>query len=161
MEEGGRPEDRIDFGSLERLSANAPPPKEPSSFVPKLVGTLAFLAVASVVVAVPWYFLTRTGTSQPTASPTARATSASPSPSPSPSAFPAGTYEVAGVDHCANVRSAPGVSSPQIDCLTAGVRVTSDGKTEDLGGFTWVHVNDPFKKGAEAWMASLYLKRVE
>ncbi len=159
--EGERPEERLDFGSLERLSANAPPPKEPSTFVPKLLGTIAFLAVAAVVVAVPWYFLTRPAGPTPTAS-TTPTQSASPSPSPSPMpSLGAGVYEVVGVDNCANVRSAPGLGSPVIDCLTLGVRVSSDGKSEDLGGITWIHVADPFKKGAEAWMAAQYLKKVE
>lgn len=153
-----RPEDRLDFGNLERLVPNAPPPKEPSTFVPKLLGTLAFLLVAAVVVAVPWYFLTRTDGPAGKASPSPSASSASPSSSPSP-AFPAGTYEVTGVEKCANVRAEPGVTSKQLDCLTAGVRVTSDGKTEDFGGFVWLHIHDPFAK-VDGWMASQYLRKV-
>lgn len=158
MTEESRPEDRIDLSSLERLQPHAPPPKEPSEWVPRLLATGAFLAVAAVVVAVPWYFLTRTSSPKTQAGRSPSPAAASPSSSPNPSLGP-GTYEVTGVEKCVNVRAAPGVSAPVIDCLTVGVRLKSDGKTEDLGGFVWLRIQDPFRR-AEGWIATQYLRKV-
>jgi hypothetical protein len=153
------PESKIDFSSLERLSAKAPPPRERRPLVPRVLGMLAFLAAASVVVAVPWFFLARSPSpTAPTAtSPATRMPAASPSPSPAPVA---GTYEVTGLTSgCLRVHAGPGTGSEVIDCLGLGIQVTSDGRATTSDGFRWIHIHDPIAK-LDGWAADTYLKRI-
>lgn len=154
-------EDKFDFSSLERLTPSAPPPKEPTRWGARIAGTLAFFVAAAIVVAVPWYFLARPAEEPPRGTP-----SPSPSPSPSVSASPspppvAGTYEVTGVDgECLRVRVAPGLTKELLDCIGAGVLVTSDGKTAEADGRTWLHIRDPFAN-ADGWAAAEFLRKVQ
>lgn len=153
------PENRIDLSSLERLSPSAPAPENKRPLVPRLLAVLGFAAAASVVVAIPWFFLTRTPAPKvsSTPSPTPRPP-ASPSVSPSPVVVP-GTYEVTGVKNCLRVHSGPGLATPVIDCIGAGIQVTSDGITRSKDGYRWLHIHDPVAK-TDGWAADAYLKHV-
>lgn len=153
------PEERFDFSTLERLVPGAPPPKERKPLAPRLLGGLAFLAAAAVVVAVPWFLLTRAPAPGPL--PPSPTPSPTPSPSPSPSPPPAaGAYEVTGLTTgCLRVHARPALGSEVIDCLSSGVRVTSDGKTREADGYRWLHIHDPIAR-VDGWAADEYLKRV-
>ncbi|MCA1834479.1 MAG: hypothetical protein ABR548_00135 [Actinomycetota bacterium] len=152
------PENRIDLSSLERLSPSAPPPRERRPILPRLTATVAFLAVASVVAAVPWFFLTRTSAPTSPLKATRPPQTASPSPSPTPSLSP-GTYEVAGLTTCLRVHIEPGDGEKVLDCLGAGVHVSSDGEIREAEGRQWLHIHDPIAK-VDGWAAAAYLKEV-
>lgn len=163
MAPDGPPEDRMDFESLERLSPNAPPPREKrGSAATKAV---AFLVPLIVLAAVPWILVAKFFKNTTTV-PTPVVSASSPSPSPSvslsPSAAPGrGTYEVTGLqgESCLRIHTAPGTGTPVIDCLQAGIRVTSDGRNAEADGLPWLHVHDPVIK-KDGWAASTYLRKV-
>jgi hypothetical protein len=163
MEPEGGPEDRIDFASLERLSAGAPPPREKQGSA--LTKAVAVLVPLVVLAAVPWILVTKflkdSAAPEPTvsASPSA-APPASASPSPSVAAGK-GTYEITGLEgaSCLRIHSAPGTGTPVIDCLQAGIQVTSDGRSAEANGLPWLRVHDPIVK-KDGWAAATYLRKV-
>ena len=123
-----------------------------------------FLVPLVVLAAVPWLILTRFVHTSPNPKPTAAiSVSHTPSPSPSKSTSAAkGSYEVSnltGAGSCLRIHSEPGTSTPVIDCLQAGVVLSSDGQTADADGRAWLHVHDSYKK-KDGWAAGSYLKKV-
>jgi hypothetical protein len=163
MPPDGGPEDRIDFESLERLSPGAPPPKEKHGSA----GTKAVAVLVPLIIlaAVPWILVTRflkdTTVKEPAVASASPSPSASASPSPSPSvAAGKGTYVVTGLEgaSCLRIHSAPGTGTPVIDCLQAGIEVTSDGQNAEANGLPWLHVHDPIVN-KDGWAAATYLRK--
>jgi hypothetical protein len=164
MPDDDRPEDRLDYSSLERFSANAPPPREKRGSA--LTKAIAVLAPLIILAAVPWILVTRflkesATRPEPTvsASPTPSA-----SPSPSESASPAlgkGTYVVSGLQGaaCLRIHTTPGTGTPIVDCLQAGIEVTSDGQSAEADGLPWLRIHDPIVR-KDGWAASTYLRKV-
>lgn len=114
------------------------------------------LAIAAA--GLPWYFFARSDSKpevQSTAAPTG---SASPTPTPSPTQS-AATYEVFGVENCVNLRGTPGTTGERLDCLVPGIRLESDGQTQEASGLLWRHVHYP-RRNLTGWIADRYLKPV-
>ncbi|MGH2794057.1 MAG: hypothetical protein ACRDKG_07100, partial [Actinomycetota bacterium] len=84
--------------------------------------------------------------------------SASPTPTPSPTQS-AATYEVFGVENCVNLRGTPGTTGERLDCLVPGIRLESDGQTQEASGLLWRHVHYP-RRNLSGWIADRYLKPV-
>jgi hypothetical protein len=148
-------EQRVDLTGLNRLSDRPPPPKGERAI--RVARGLSVLLLAIAAAGLPWYFVTRGGNDKPAArgssSPTASA-------SPTATSTAASTYEVFNVGKaCLNIRQDPSTSAVRIDCLTNGVRLTSDGKTQEAEGRLWRHVYDKLKK-MWGWAADQYLKPV-
>ena len=153
----GSPEDRVDLTGLSRLSERPPPPRGEAAV--RIVRALSILLLAVAAAGLPWYFVTRSSNDDK-APPQSRGTSSSPSssPSPSPSAS-AGTYEVFGVENCVNFRAEPSTTSKRLDCLIPGIRLQSDGQTQQAEGRLWRHVTYE-KNSVSGWIADQYLKPV-
>lgn len=154
---GGAPEDRVDLTGLSRLSERPPPPRGESAV--RVVRALSILFLAVAAAGLPWYFVTRSSDDgkRPSSSPTSSQTPTS-TPSPSPTAS-AGTFEVFGVENCVNFRAEPSTSSTRLDCLIPGIRLVSDGQTQQAEGRLWRHVTYERKK-LSGWIADQYLKPV-
>jgi hypothetical protein len=152
---GGTPEERADLSGLSRLSDQPPPPRGETGV--RVVRALSILLLAIAAAGLPWYFVTRTSDEPPdrprVQSPTG---TASPSPTASPTA---GTYEVTGVQNCANLRGEPSTTSPRLDCLVPGVRLRSDGQTQQTDDRLWRRVYYE-RREVWGWMADEYLKPV-
>jgi len=149
-------EHRADLSGLGRLSEQPPPPR--GERAAPIIRGLSILLLAIAAAGLPWYFLTRTSSDRPdpgTATPTGSA-SPTPTPSPTPSAA---TYEVFGVEACVNLRAEPGTTSERLDCLVPGIRLDSDGRTQEASGLLWRHVHYP-KRNLDGWMADQYLRPV-
>jgi hypothetical protein len=154
---GGSPEERVDLSGLNRLSDKPPPPRGETGV--RVVRALSILLLAIAAAGLPWYFVTRSSdpaTRPPLRSGSSPTTSASPSPTASPNA---GTFEVFGVQNCANLRAEPSTSSARLDCLVPGVRLESDGRTQQAGGLLWRQVRY-VRRDVSGWMADQYLKPV-
>jgi hypothetical protein len=150
-----RPEDRVDLSGLGRLADRPPPPKGEAAA--RVARGLSVLLLAVAAAGLPWYLATRGGSSKPSAGGTHSPT-ASPTASVSPTASPrAATYEVANVSKCLHIRPTPSARGKFIDCLTPGVRLRSDGQSQQAEGHLWRRVYDPFKK-AWGWAADEYLR---
>ena len=148
-------EERIDLTGLGRLSDRPPPPRGENAIRAARAISVLLLAVAAA--GLPWYFVTRGGDNEePRAAPTSSPTTSSPSPTPTATQS---SYEVFNVERCANFRSSPSTSSKRLDCLQVGIRLTSDGRTQDAEGRLWRHVYYPVSK-MWGWMADEYLKPV-
>ncbi len=120
---------------------------------------VSILLLAIAAAGLPWYFVTRSAGSGSDERPGASAEPSSPAASAS---SPAATlYEVYGVDSpgCVNVRAEPSTSATRINCLRAGTRLESDGKTQEVAGLLWRHVLDPIEK-VRGWIADRYLRPV-
>ena len=156
---GGSPEDRVDLTGLSRLSERPPPPRGEGTV--RVVRALSILFLAIAAAGLPWYFVTRN--SNDPQEPRGGATS-NPSPTSSPTGSPTarsspGTYEVFNVQNCANLRAEPSTSSTRLDCLIPGIRLESDGQTQQVEGRLWRQVRYERKK-LDGWMADEYLKPV-
>lgn len=126
----------------------------------RIVRALSILFLAVAAAGLPWYFVTRSSDDDPKR-PGAQGTSTSTSPSspsPSPSAG-AATYEVFGVENCVNFREEPSTSSKRLDCLVPGIRLQSDGRTQQAEGLLWRHVTYE-RNDVSGWIADQYLKPV-
>jgi hypothetical protein len=149
-----------DLRGLRRLSAIARPPKRDRDIdLPRI---LAFLAAAAIVIAVPWFIVSRIGDTGPARPGRAARSSTATSPSPSPSQTllaDSGVYEVVGDVRCARIRLSPGTDREIINCVTPGVKLRSDGRLVERDGFTWLHVDDPYRK-VDGWIATRYVKKV-
>ena len=146
-------EERIDLSGLGRLSDRPPPPRGENAI--RVARALSVLLLAVAAAGLPWYFVTRGGDQEGTGgspSPQPTATTSSPSPSTTRLAF-----EVFNVEKCANFRGEPSTSATRLDCLLKGVRLTSDGRTQDAEGRLWRHVYYEVAK-MWGWMADEYLK---
>ena len=148
-------EQRVDLSGLSRLSDQPPPHRGEKSV--RIIRGLSILLLAVAAAGLPWYFVTRSGGTAPRAKKT---TSPSPTASTTVSPTPiAGTFEVTGLDKgvCLRIRKIPSVKGEILDCLGMGVRVRSDGKTQEAEGRLWRYVLDPIKK-VWGWAADQYLK---
>lgn len=145
-------EERIDLTGLGRLSDRPPPPKGESAI--RVARALSVLLLAVAAAGLPWYFVTRGGSGEKAGSQTPPAAKTSPTPSPSATRL---AYEVFNVERCANFRSEPSTSAKRIDCLGKGIRLASDGRTQDAEGRLWRRVYYSVAK-TWGWMADEYLK---
>lgn len=146
-------DERIDLSGLGRLSDRPPPPKGENAI--RVARALSVLLLAIAAAGLPWYFVTRGGDSDDGAgspSPSPTATTSSPSPAATRLAF-----EVFNVEKCANFRSEPSTQARRLDCLVPGIRLTSDGRTQDVEGRLWRRVYYEVSK-TWGWMADEYLK---
>jgi hypothetical protein len=148
-------EHRADLTGLGRLSEQPPPPR--SERAAPIIRGLSILLLAIAAAGLPWYFVTR-GSDRPDPGTPAATGSASPTPTPSPT-LSAATYEVFGVEVCVNLRAEPGTTGERLDCLVPGIRLDSDGRTQEAGGLLWRHVHYP-KRNLDGWMADKYLRPV-
>jgi hypothetical protein len=149
-------EHRADLSGLGRLSEQPPPPR--GERAAPIIRGLSILLLAIAAAGLPWYFLTRTGSDRPDQGTPAPTGSASPTPTPSPTLSGA-TYEVFGVEACVNLRAEPGTTGARLDCLVPGIRLESDGRTQEASGLLWRHVHYP-KRNLDGWMADKYLRPV-
>jgi hypothetical protein len=149
-------EDRADLSGLGRLSERPPPPRRERAA--PIVRGLSILLLAIAAAGLPWYFFTQTDddpTIQGSPAPTGSA-SATPTPSPTQSAA---TYEVFGVEACVNLRAQPGTTGERLDCLVPGIRLESDGQTQEASGLLWRHVHYA-RRNVDGWIADRYLRPV-
>jgi hypothetical protein len=149
-------EHRADLSGLGRLSERPPPPRRERAA--PVVRGLSILLLAIAAAGLPWYFLTRGGSDPQVQSSPSPSGSASPTPTPT-TTLSAATYEVFGVEACLNLRAAPSTSSERLDCLLKGIRLSSDGQTQQAGGLLWRHVHYA-KRNLDGWVADRYLKPV-
>jgi hypothetical protein len=146
-------EERIDLSGLGRLSDRPPPPKGENAI--RVARALSVLLLAVAAAGLPWYFVTRGGDPESAGgSPTTTPATTTSSPSPTTTRL---AFEVFNVQECANFRSEPSTRSTRLDCLLKGVRLTSDGRTQDAEGRLWRHVYYEVAK-TWGWMADEYLK---
>lgn len=151
-------EHRADLSGLGRLSERPPPPRRENAA--PIVRGLSILLLAIAAAGLPWYFFTQTGDDPTVPSGPAATGSASPTTSPSPSPTrSAATYEVFGVDACVNLRAEPGTTGERLDCLVPGIRLESDGRTQEASGLLWRHVHYA-RRNLDGWIADRYLKPV-
>ncbi len=152
----GNAEERVDLSGLSRLSDQPPPPRGERTV--RVLRGLSVMLLAVAAAGLPWYFVTRGGSKEDagTTKPTHSA-----SPSPSPSASPkAATFEVFNVGTvCLRIREQPSTGAKLVTCLGTGVRLHSDGRTQQAGGRLWRHVFYAPKK-MWGWAAAEYLKLV-
>ncbi len=146
-------EERVDLSSLGRLSDRPPAPKGENAI--RVARALSVLLLAVAAAGLPWYFVTRGGGSDDAAgSRSPPATTTTPSPSPTATRL---TFEVFNVEKCANFRSEPSTRAKRLDCLLKGIRLTSDGRTQDAEGRLWRRVYYQVAK-TWGWMADEYLR---
>lgn len=156
-DQGGGAEDRVDLSGLSRLSDRPPPPKGERTI--RVVRGLSILLLAVAAAGLPWYIVTRGSSGpKPSGSSTPRT---SPTPSPSPSASAARTYEVynLGGKACLRIREQPTTGAKILTSVCSGVRLTTDGQTEQEGERLWRRVYYKPKK-IWGWSAAEYLKPV-
>ena len=156
-----------DLSGLRRLSPNAKPARVQRDINFGRVG--AFLFAALVVVVLPWFIVSRLGTTHHAAP---KASSApGPRVSVSAPAVPsrgsghtaiasdAGTYRLVGNVACVHVRTTPSVHAEQLNCIKPGVTVTSDGQIKEADGYAWLHMEDPYKH-LDGWVATKYVQKI-
>lgn len=124
----------------------------------RVVRAVSILLLAIAAAGLPWYFVTRS--SDTPTRPSGATTTSTRSPSPSATAsLRAGTFEVFGVEACANLRAEPSTSAKRLTCLTPGIQLESDGQTQQAEGRLWRHVTYE-RDNLTGWMADQYLKPV-